>query len=168
MLNRKLVVVLVFVGLVFLGCSTPYQKSSGLSGLMGGYTDTRLDRNTVRVSFRGNGYTPIEKVQNYLLYRSAEITNDYGFDYFIVVDNNVDIKRSTYQGPGSFSADTEVTATGYNTASAKTTGTYRSGQKFNFRKYKAIAVIKMFDGEKPADGYVAREVLKYLGSSVKR
>jgi hypothetical protein len=35
------------------GCATPYQAKS----FSGGYTDTRISKDTVLVSFKGNGYT---------------------------------------------------------------------------------------------------------------
>ena len=51
-----------------IGCATPYQQSS----FRGGYSDTRIDSNTVMVSFKGNGFTGRQKVESYLLYTCAE------------------------------------------------------------------------------------------------
>lgn len=62
------------------GCATTYQPNS----FSGGYSDFQIDPSTVRVSFRGNGYTEKGLVEVYLLYRSAEITVNQGFDWFVI------------------------------------------------------------------------------------
>jgi hypothetical protein len=63
--------------MIAAGCATPYQQK----GIAGGYSDTRIGRDTVLISFKGNGYTSKERVQLYLLYRCAEVTRQYGYDY---------------------------------------------------------------------------------------
>jgi len=65
------------------GCSTPYQAKSGISG---GYSEIQMDPITVRVTFKGNGYTERGVVEGYLIYRAAEITVNKGFDWFIVTE----------------------------------------------------------------------------------
>ena len=67
-----------------MGCATAYQHNA----LTGGYTNARVDSNTYRVRFKGNNYTPREKVENYLLYRCAEITDQLGYDHFVVVSQD--------------------------------------------------------------------------------
>lgn len=68
---------------------TPYQPSA-VSRAHHGYTETYIDANRARVSFAGNGETSRETMETYLLYRSAELTLQRGFDYFVVVDHDVE------------------------------------------------------------------------------
>ena len=51
---------------------------------------TRLGVDTFNVIFQGNAYTPWATAESYALYRSAELTVDAGFDYFVVLGGTVD------------------------------------------------------------------------------
>ena len=77
---------------------TPYQPA--VDGY--GYSEQRIENNRFWVTFAGNDFTKADTVQKYLLYRAAELTLNYGYDYFTVVDRNMD--RSTrYSGSSSTS-----------------------------------------------------------------
>lgn len=76
--------------------TTPYQPASRTHY---GYSETQTDANRVRVSFAGNADTSRETVELYLLYRSAEITLQRGYDYFVVADHSVDA-RMEYAASG--------------------------------------------------------------------
>ena len=69
--------------------STPYQPAAA-SASHYGYSETILDATHVRVSFSGNTDTSRDAVEGYVLYRSAEITLTRGYDYFVVLDHNVE------------------------------------------------------------------------------
>lgn len=69
--------------------NTTYQPVSS-SWRHSGYSETTVDYNRMRVSFRGNSGASRESVETNLLYRAAELTLQRGFDYFVVVDHNVD------------------------------------------------------------------------------
>jgi hypothetical protein len=69
--------------------ATPYQPSA-VSRAHQGYSETQIDANRLRVSFSGNADTSRETVETYVLFRAAETTLQRGFDYFVVVDHNVD------------------------------------------------------------------------------
>jgi hypothetical protein len=73
------------------GCATatPYQPL-GYPGERGGYTNQQLDSTHWRVSFVGNTLTSRERVENYLLFRSAELTLQQGFPCFTLVNRDVD------------------------------------------------------------------------------
>ena len=60
--------------LVLSACATttPYQAASKPGGF-DGFSQTLLDDNTARVTFGGNSLTDRETVENYMLYRSAEL-----------------------------------------------------------------------------------------------
>lgn len=68
---------------------TPYQPI----GNNGGFSDQKLDEGRYRVTAEGNSSTDRTTVENYVLYRAAEITLREGGDYFIVVDSNTEAMR---------------------------------------------------------------------------
>jgi hypothetical protein len=157
----------VAAGLLVLlgGCAqpTPYQPADGGFG----YTQQQLESNRYRVSFAGNMVTSRDTVQNYLLYRAAEVTVEAGAEYFVLVDQN--LERSTvYHGTGH-------STFGYNSRRDP----YQPGIGAGFTNYTAVPVdsyaasadILVFKGEKPANeprAYDAREVLRRLDSAVVR
>jgi hypothetical protein len=143
------------------GQPTPYQPA--VDGY--GYSEQRIEDNRYRVIFAGNDHTKADRVQNYLLYRAAEVTLNHGYDYFAMVDRYLD--RSTrYSGSSS---TTELG--GYVTED----GDYVSGSFFSdysadpIDRYTTYAEMVMFKGEKPASGvhaYDARSVLRQLSPSI--
>ncbi|MGH6920806.1 MAG: CC0125/CC1285 family lipoprotein [Geminicoccaceae bacterium] len=143
------------------GQPTPYQPV--VDGY--GYSEQRLEDNRYRVTFAGNDFTKADTVQNYLLCRTAELTLNHGYDYFTVVDRN--LERSTrYSGSSSTSG-----SPGYITED----GDYVGGYSFStysadpIDRYTAYADMVMFNGEKPASdihAYDARSVLRQLSPSI--
>src|SRR5437868_8333414 len=55
-----------------------------------GYRETAYDSTTYRVTFAGNSATEYDIVDRYALYRCAELTQQQGFDYFIVQDEQAE------------------------------------------------------------------------------
>ena len=84
---------------------TPYQPAPP-QGF--GYSEDRLDQNRFRITFRGNASTARETVEDYLLYRAAELTLQNGFDHFLMVGRDTEAKTSyrywvdLYGGRGYF------------------------------------------------------------------
>ncbi|MFC1593628.1 hypothetical protein ACFL3O_01705, partial [Candidatus Neomarinimicrobiota bacterium] len=73
---------ILFLIVIFLAnCSTPYQPK----GALGGYSEERILDNLYRVEYEGNQHSKPEKIQNYLMYRCAELTQEMGYDYFAIV-----------------------------------------------------------------------------------
>ena len=101
--RRRLLLAPVAAALAVAACTTatPYQplRSSG------GFAEQRIEQNRYRVSFTGNEYTSRQRVENYLLFRAAELTLANGFDSFTIVrsatERDVDIRTSP--GWGSYS-----------------------------------------------------------------
>ena len=155
----------VLLALLLGACAqpTPYQPADGGFG----YTQQQLESNRYRVSFAGNMVTSRDTVQNYLLYRAAEVTVESGDDYFVLVDQN--LERSTvYHGTGQSSF-------GYSSR----LDPFQPGIGGGFTNYTAVPVdsyaasadILLFKGEKPANeprAYDAREVLRRLDPAVVR
>lgn len=63
-----------------------------------GYGEQQLEANRYRVWFAGNSATPREQVEDYVLYRCAELTLDKGYDYFVLSDRTTEGERRP--GPG--------------------------------------------------------------------
>jgi hypothetical protein len=72
---------LVAVLIPLAGCVTAYQPEK----ITGGYSDFHLEEKTYRVRFKANNYTSRDKVEAFLLYRCAELTDQLGYDHFLLV-----------------------------------------------------------------------------------
>ena len=77
---RLLKYVLLFSIIILYNCSTPYQPK----GMLGGYSEEMVIKNLYKVEFKGNQHTDAETIQRYLMYRCAELTEEKGYDYFTV------------------------------------------------------------------------------------
>lgn len=80
--------------------ATTYHPVTGTGFSRTGFSDVEIEPNRFRVTFAGNGYTPRETVERYLLFRAAELTVQKGDDHFIVVDRDTDKQTRTYTSPG--------------------------------------------------------------------
>jgi hypothetical protein len=74
----RLLFALVFLALT--ACATGYGKSN----IFGGYWSKPGSGELIEVGFDGNGYIKIEKVEIYLLYRSAEIAKEKQKPFFSI------------------------------------------------------------------------------------
>jgi hypothetical protein len=101
---RKLIAIAAFAGvaLVLSACGsygpTPYQPSSKYEG---GYSETKIENDRYRISFKGNSMTGKETVENYMLYRAAELTIQNGYDTFTIANRDTD-KQSRTREYGGF------------------------------------------------------------------
>ncbi len=89
---RHLVIAASAAMLAACATTTPYQPASKPGGF-DGYSQTMLDNSTARVTFGGNSLTNRETVENYLLYRAAEMAVERGHEYFSLV--NQDTEKNT-------------------------------------------------------------------------
>jgi hypothetical protein len=87
-------------GLAACETATPYQALHAGSQESGGYSDTKIEANRWRVTFRGNALTSRETVESYLLYRAAELTVSEGFDWFETVQRHTDKQIEVTPSPG--------------------------------------------------------------------
>ncbi len=155
----KFLSILLVSSVLFSGCATTYQSN----GFSGGYSETQLDKNVFKVTFRGNGYTGRERVADFTLLRSAELTMQNGYKYFVVVDENSYTSNSTYTTP--IRATTNINSNTYGSANiygnnatynANTYGTARTtvsgGQTYNISKPSSSNTIICFK-EKPTTGF---------------
>ena len=82
----KLGQLIAIVSIVSLltACARPYQAQSGFFDMMG-YRSRDVDTNTVEVIYRNQKYTDM-----YVMYRSAEIARERGYQFFrVLADRSV-------------------------------------------------------------------------------
>ena len=154
----KQIIIISLVLLLVQGCATSYQKD----GFTGGYSETQLDENVFKVSFRGNGYTRIDRVADFILLRSSELAIDNGFNYFVVINSNNYTSTSTHTTPTT----TNTTANAYgmgNYAYGNATSTTTGGQTYVVSKPSSSNTIVCFKEKPAADfSYNAKFIYKSL------
>jgi uncharacterized protein YceK len=133
---------LIVLSIVLLsGCATDYQKDS----YTGGFSSTQLGENMYQVSFRGNGFTSRRRAADFTLLRSAELTLDNGFRYFVIVGAEKSSNVATMTTPTT----SFTTPTGYGGATTTTYG----GRTFFVSKPNTTNTILCFK-DKPKSGVV--------------
>ena len=87
--------------LVLAACAsvTPFQPASQPGGF-DGYSQTMLENDRARVTFGGNSLTDRQTVENYLLFRTAQIAQERGFDHFILQERDTEEKTRVSVTPG--------------------------------------------------------------------
>ena len=164
--------------LALAGCetATPYQPlAAHKSDARGGYAETQIEANRWRVLFSGNALTSRDTVERYLLYRSAELTVQQGYDWFAAVDRATDKQTQTsvdpyfgaYWGP-SWGFYHRRYGWGYGHWGDPYWGAPLDVQQTS--EYKASAEIVMGKGPKPADrsAFDAHSVIEHLGPTIQR
>ncbi len=158
-----------FAGALLLAAcatATPYQPLD--KGL--GYAEQRLETNRYRITYTGNSATPRDVVENYVMYRAAEVTLNNGYDWFVVAD------RDTRADPRKSNGGTSG---GIGFGFGGGSGGFGSGISIGLGKvlggggeaYDAQADILAYKGAKPADnlkGFDAREVKANLEAGILR
>lgn len=97
---RHLLVAASVVVLTACATSTPYQEASK-PGAFDGFSQTMIENDRARVSFGGNSVTERETVENYLIYRAAELAVERGFESFTLLERNVE-EKTRLSGGSSF------------------------------------------------------------------
>jgi len=156
---------LIAIGLAACGTPTPYAPAPQNGGF--GHAVQKLEDARFRVTFAGNALTDRHTVENYLLYRAAELTLERGGDYFVVVtraiEADTDYRTShdspPYVGPyRSWRSGFSDPYRGHGTARAIT-------------RYDAHAEIIVRSGRKPPDApaaFDARAMIRNLGPAIVR
>jgi hypothetical protein len=167
---RLLIVAAVAGLLAACATATPYQPATTDRY---GFQEQQIEGNRYRITFRGNSLTERGTVENYLLYRAAELTLERGMDYFIVANRDTEGQsRLQPVGPRShfpfdywYYSPRRGWSPWYDPFWNEPTS-YRE-----VTRYEAVAEIAMFSGPKPADNadaFDAREVQSNLQGSIVR
>jgi len=149
---------------------TPYQPAAGAER---GYAETKIETNRYRISFKGNSVTDKETVENYMLYRAAELTLQNGYDNFTIADRDTDKNTRLRQTGGSSFYGPRLSYMYF----APSYGWYGAYDPFwtpsrydEVTRYEAYAEILMGKGQKSADAnaFDAHDVSKNLAGQVTR
>ncbi len=170
--------------LVLSACAqnTPYAPVSSASAQgANGYSSQMLSADRYRVMFSGNKFTSRATVENYLLYRAAELTRQQGYDGFTVMRRDtdgqkvIDVDRVPVAGVGTYSTFSPYYGF-YGIGNAYTSYDPYLGTAFPTRldidrmtKYDAMAVIHMYRGAPPVGmgmAYNAMQVMQRLGGNI--
>lgn len=146
---------------------TPYQAASGYDR---GYSEQKIEADRYRISFKGNSLTDRDTVENYLLFRAAELTLQSGFDAFTIVNRDTD-------------SSTRVSGVGFGSRFSYMYFSPRWGWVYAWdplwssptsyeerTRYEAFAEIVMKRGPKGDDpnAFDARQVSDNLGPLIRR
>lgn len=184
-MNRIIPILAAASALALTACaqSTPYApRSASATEGTAGYSSQQLAPDRYRVMFSGNRFTSRETVENYLLYRAAELTRQQGYDGFAVVRRDTDsstvtdVDRVPAPGVGAYSTFSPYYGF-YGVGGAYTAYDPYLGTGFpttldvdRMQRYEAMAVIDMYRGAPPTGmgtTYNAMEVMRRLGNNIR-
>jgi len=133
------IALLALMVIVLCACATPQPTPYQKANASGGFSETQLDTNVFRVTFHGNSFTQAERAADFALLRSAELTLQNGYSFFVIVDSSQDSKLSSYTTP----ATTLGSATIYKNNAYGTATTY-GGQTHLVSKPSMTNTIECF------------------------
>ena len=153
--------VVVFLGLSACALPTLYQPATNGYG----FSQQQIEGNRFRVSFSGNSLTARETVENYLLYRAAELTLAQGGDYFVVVNRETEARSQYDTGFDSYGGYGGYGPWGHRHSFIG------AGSGRAITEYRAYADIVVYRGAKSPtepNAYDARDVTARLAPTVVR
>ena len=159
-------ILFVLISFAIIGCATSYQPM----GATGGYEDTQLDENVFEVTFKGNGFASSQRVSDFAMLRSAELTIQNGYKYFIPISENKSSTQHTYVTPQTSTTNSDISGsantygnTTYGNAYGTSNTTTYGGQQIKFNKAKVNMRIICLKN-KPSDvfSYNARFIIKSI------
>lgn len=169
---RTLVIALVAVGLGACAAQpTPYAPAANLKSY--GYADEQLDNVTWRVQFAGNRQTARGTVQDYLLYRSAEITVGQGYQGFVLIEDDVE-QNVYYRGTTTYPSVFVGSGYGYpgyrggGVAYGGGFGTTSLDPQNAYTAYGRIRLFNDFAPEGLGEAFDANAILRVLGPKIRR
>lgn len=165
----KIFITLAFVTLTLIGCASHsgYKPANGKGY---GYSETEISENRYRIDYKAKS-RQASKAKNYALLRAAELTQEKGFDWFVVVDRETRVEKTEERISTSMQTGQTVTKScgllGCTTQTRPSTQ-YGVGVSSGMGTDEAIASleIRMGKGVKPASGdvYDAQEIQYSLGA----
>ena len=148
---KSILCILIAVNIFCAGCATQYQAN----GITGGFRDIRLAPDIFRITFRGNGYTSADRVQDFALLRACELTLNYKFTCFAIIDQRASSTPFTVSTPATSTTSTYGSGNvsgrvygnqfnGYAYINSTSYTTYTPGQTFTFFKPTSGLMIQVF------------------------
>ncbi|GAB4238707.1 MAG: hypothetical protein Tsb0032_42990 [Kiloniellaceae bacterium] len=98
------VTAVLLLTLLLAACAAPQPSLYAPKASRDGYAEEVLGKGLYRISFQGNRVTSKERVQEYCLFRAAELTLELGAEKFAVHDKQTErytkVTRESYAGWG--------------------------------------------------------------------
>ncbi len=160
---RKITILIFTLLSIFIaGCATTYHPVS----FTGGYFNQQIESDVIRIGFSGNGYTSGIDVEDYIVFRCAEVTNQLGYQYFTYLDVRDYTSSSQHSTPLRTKTSGSATVSG-NTIYGSATSTTTGGQNYTITKPAGTVTIKLFK-TKPQGLNVrdANQVIRYLSPKI--
>lgn len=162
-MSRSSCLALALIYILLSACATPYQPV----GFSGGYSEMQLNQDRYVVTFRGNEFISKNRVNQYLLLRAAELTQQNGYRYFTVLSANEQERNRYVTTPTTTQATTNgmSTGTGYisgqtyvwnGTSNNFTDVTVNPGRTYKHTRYENSIVVQMFQKIKPGQNVISR------------
>lgn len=154
--------------LVACATATPYQPASEPGGY-DGFSQQMIENDRARITFGGNSLTKRETVENYLLYRSAEMAVERGFETFTLQDRNLEADKKVRVTPGvgaGFGYDPYFGYSFYRPRYGWSRG-YRYSRFAGFNRGRGFGRRGFFDPfyDPFFDDYDVREITKYRATA---
>lgn len=179
-MKRLILVLGACIAIAACATPTPYQPYRPGAVTSGGFSELRIGRDRIRVTFAGNSITSRETVERYLLFRAAELTVAGGYDWFALADRRTDRDSRTIVHRDPFGYDYWRPSWAYlgngrwillnNAWGADPFWSHRDDYQ-RIDRYEATAEIFMGKGAKPENdptAFDAREVIANLGATIVR
>jgi len=162
------VVTILALAVVLSGCvtaaGTSYGPAASSKGF--GYEDSRIEDNRFRITFRGDGATSVDIVEDFALLRAAELTLENDYEWFRIVSRNTGAEdRGGVGVGGGFGSGSYGRRGGVNVGVGGNLGTI-GGKRFFTTRLEVLSG----RGEAPEDGevYNARDVAETIRSRIDR
>lgn len=169
MRQNLLTLSLIFCATLLSACATmtPYAPIDAQKGQAYGYEHQKLEETRYRILFRGNSFTSRQTVEDYLLFRAAELTLEQGFDGFEVVTRATDETKQTqsFHTPSHYRFSYR-----YYRLAWSDWGPPMDADTITSSRFEASAEIILFKGtrEKSANVYDAKQLIENLSPRIKR
>ena len=168
----------IAAGLALAACTTatPYQPQSTENPSAGGYSEQQIEGDRWKVAFTGNSLTARDTVERYLMFRSAQLTVQQGYDWYETVDRHTEKKSSYSVDPDPYFAGWPGPYWGlYRGRGFGWSYGYWDSPGFaptdiqEISRYTATVEITMGHGAKPREpnAYAAQDVIDHLKGSIK-
>ncbi len=157
---RPLVSAFVAITLAACATATPYKPLEKGEG----YAEQKIESNRYRITFNGNSRTTKQMVENFMLYRAAEITLANGGQYFVMTDQNTEADTRYTQVFNGVGGDVFATR-GLLGVGIGVSNSIPSTE------YQAQADVLIYKGKKPDNNpkaYDARQIQINLGPLITR
>ena len=134
--NKMFAISSIFL-IILSNCSTPYQPK----GTLGGYSEEKILTNMYKVEFAGNQHSKPEVIQNYLMYRCAELTQEMGYEYFTIINEERHFHEHSVRPTRDASFKTRTSMSG----GTRTTVSPDLQTATSSTKYTGVYVIKFLE-----------------------